>query len=34
VFATAKAPVILETPGDLDSRRADLEWLAQAVKEA
>jgi deoxyribonuclease-4 len=31
VFATAGAPIILETPGDTDARRADLEWLANAV---
>lgn len=31
VFATAGAPVMLETPGDLDARRADLEWLGQHV---
>ncbi len=29
VFATADAPVVLETPGEVDARRADLDWLSQ-----
>lgn len=28
VFTTAGAPIILETPGDVDARRADLEWIS------
>jgi deoxyribonuclease IV len=31
VFATAGAPIILETPGDSEARRADLAWLASAA---
>jgi len=31
VFATAGAPIVLETPGDADARRADLDWLTTAV---
>lgn len=31
VFATAGAPILLETPGGLEARRADLEWLATNV---
>lgn len=31
VFASAGAPVLLETPGGLEARRADLEWLATNV---
>ncbi|MCG2804794.1 deoxyribonuclease IV [Propionicimonas sp.] len=33
VFASAGAPIILETPGDAEARRADLDWLASAVKQ-
>lgn len=28
VFTTAGAPIILETPGDVNARRADMEWVA------
>ncbi len=31
VFATAGAPIILETPGDIEARRADLAWLASVA---
>jgi deoxyribonuclease IV len=33
VFATAGAPIILETPGDAQARRADLEWLNGKLKQ-
>jgi deoxyribonuclease-4 len=31
VFATAGAPVIVETPGGAEEHRADLEWIRAAV---
>jgi deoxyribonuclease IV len=33
VFTTAGAPIILETPGDAQARRADLEWLNGKLKQ-
>lgn len=31
VFATAGAPVIVETPGGVEEHRADLEWIRRAI---
>lgn len=34
VFSTAGAPIILETPGDVNQRRADLEWIRKIPRQA
>lgn len=33
VFATAGAPIIVETPGGVEEHRADLEWIRRAVED-